>query len=113
MMLISDLSYFEDLPNSGCSSAGGAILAIDAVASASGANSLALTTTDITIKTIANGRGAIAKGKGSALAVGSDPYADASYYAEGFDKVKVKEKSGKGGNFAFDSIKVMAIDLPK
>lgn len=111
-MLISDLSYFESISESGCPIVGGVVLGIAADAIATGSDSLTLTSTNATIKTIANGRGAIAKGTGSALAVGYSPYADTDFYAAGFDKVKVKSRSAKGDDFAFDSIRVIAIDLP-
>ncbi|MGB7087126.1 MAG: hypothetical protein WBD47_16320 [Phormidesmis sp.] len=109
-MLISDLPYLESVPEN-LSVVGGALLSIEAVASAGGSDSLALTSTDTKFKTKANGR-VVARGKGLALAIGDDPYADTFYYAEGFDKVKVKTKHKQRKNFAFDKIKVIAVDFP-
>lgn len=110
-MIISDLPHFENIPKSG-SIAGGAQINIEALAIALGDNAFAEGTTSIQVKTIANGRVAIAKGKGSALAVGDSAFANVSYSAAGFDKIKVKERSIMGKKFAFESIRIVALDLP-
>ena len=113
-MLITNLPHFEKIESSveSDSITGGTQLSIDALAIALGDGTLAEGTTNIQIRTIANGKGTIARGKGSALAIGDTAFADVSYSAAGFDKVKVKGRSATGKNFAFDSIKVIALDLP-
>ena len=110
-MIISDLPHFEDITKTG-SVTGGAQINIDVLAIAIGDNTSAEGITSIQVKTIANGKGAIAKGKGSALAIGDRAFTNVSYSASGFDKVKVKKRSARGGKFAFESVKIFALDLP-
>lgn len=109
-MVINDLYYLEDAPKNelilGASSA-----SIVAVASAGGNNSLALTDTDLLLKTKKNGASKL-QGTGVALAIGEDPIADVDYTLEGFDKVKVRTIEKQGSNFDLDIVKIKAIDKP-
>lgn len=111
-MLISDLSYLESLSKSKSSPShlisGGAVLEIDAGASVNMGTTV--TGVDITLKN--RGNVTIAKGTGIAIAIGTAPDADVEAYSIGFDKVKIKIRSKQGENYAFESIKVLAIDRP-
>lgn len=110
-MIISDLAYLETITAAPPIS-GGASLAVAAVAIAVGDNAYALTDTSTQLRTVGKGKVTLAKGKGTAIAIGSSPYADVSYWADGFDKVIVKSRSKQGENYAYDYIKVKALDLP-
>ena len=105
-MLISDLSYLDNISKTS-SILGGAILTIDAEASSEGST---LTSTSVSLKNA--GKVTIAKGTGTAISSGYNPDADVASYYEGFDKVKVKTRSVDGTNYAFESIRVLAIDRP-
>jgi hypothetical protein len=109
-MLINDLYYLENAPENELI-LGGASASIDAYASAGGDNSLALTDTELLLKTKKNG-GSRLTGTGTALAIGEDPIADVDYTLEGFDKVKVKTIEKQGPNFDLEIVKIKAIDKP-
>ncbi|MEG4197524.1 hypothetical protein [Microcoleus sp. Pol12A5] len=106
-MLISDLSYLDNLAEKDLI-IGGALLALDAFSSVDSGNTL--TTTNIILR---NQRKVTkATGTGTAIAIGTDPLAGVDVYYAGFDKVKVKIKLGTGGNYAFETVTVKAMDLP-
>jgi hypothetical protein len=109
-MHVCDLSYLENASENQFI-LGGASGTITAVASAGGNNPAVVTETDATLKNKKNG-GAVFKGTGLALAVGEDPYANVDYTLEGFDKVKVKTKSGDGQYYAYEYVKIKAVDKP-
>ena len=109
-MIINDLCYLENAPKNELI-LGGASASIDAYASAGGDNSLALTDTDLLLKTKKNG-GSKLKGTGVALAIGEDPTANVDYTLEGFDRVKVKTVEKQGSNFDLEIVKIKAIDKP-
>ncbi len=109
-MLINDLSYLDNAPESEFI-LGGASATIEANASVEGSNSLAVTDTNLALRGLGNG-GSKLKGRGIALAIGDDPIADVDYTLDGFDKVKVKTRSLEGQNFDLDIVKIIAIDLP-
>lgn len=109
-MLISDLPYLEKISEKNWV-LGGALLALEAEASVGIGSSL--TSTDVDIKSNKNGKVTKVRGIGTALAMGTDPQADIYTYYEGFDKVKIKVRSGKGENYAFETIRVIAIDVPR
>ncbi len=106
-MMISDLTYFEKISENELI-LGGALLAVNA--SASIGTGSALTTTDIEVKN--KGKVTKATGTATALALGTNPLADVSAYYEGFDQVKVKVSSGEGEDYAFETLKIKAMDLP-
>lgn len=106
-MLISDLSYLENVSKNDLI-LGGAALALDAFSSVDSGNTL--TTTDIIFKN--KGQVTKATGIGTAMAIGTNPLAGVDVYYAGFDKVKVKIKSGAGANYAFETVTVKAMDLP-
>lgn len=108
-MKIADLSHLENASENDLI-VGGASLAITANAFATGDDTYTDTITNIDFKT--NGKVTKAKGTGTALAIGSDPYADVNADYEGFDKVKIKPKSRKGHNYAYETIKIIAMDRP-
>ncbi|MEA5572988.1 hypothetical protein [Calothrix sp. UHCC 0171] len=110
MMKIADLSYLENAPENKLL-IGGASGTIGAEASAGGANSLALTDTDLTLKTKKNG-GSKLKGTGFALAIGENPETNVYYSLEGFDKVKVKTFDKQGANYDLEIMRIKAIDKP-
>ena len=106
-MLISDLSYLENVSENDLI-LGGAALGLDAFSSVGGGNTL--TTTNI----ISRNKGPVTKatGIGTAMAIGTNPLAGVDVYSAGFDKVKVKSKSGAGAHDAFETVTVKAMDLP-
>ena len=106
-MLISDLSYLENVAENDLI-LGGALLALDAFASVDSGNTL--TATNIILRN--QGQVTKATGIGTAIAIGTDPLAGVDVYYAGFDKVKVKIKSGAGENYAFETVTVKAMDLP-
>lgn len=106
-MLISDLSYLEDISENAVI-LGGAFLALDAFSSVDSGNTL--TATNIILRN--QGPVTKAKGTGTAIAIGTDPLAGVDVYYAGFDKVKIKIKSGGGENYAFETVTVKAMDLP-
>lgn len=110
-MLITDLPYIETTDQEN-ECLGGSTLVVEAKASARGFNTLAGTSTDTKAISIADGQGAIATGKGSALAIGRFTYADTDYYAEGFDIVKVNEINIEGKRVEYEKVRVIAIDFP-
>ena len=110
---IKDLAILEELSIENASGIiAGAQIGIEATASATGDDSSTIINGDTNLRTIANGRGSIGRGKGSALAIGDDPMADTSYTAEGFDKVIAKERNKKGKNSASSNVMVIGIDRP-
>jgi hypothetical protein len=106
-MLISDLSYLENVSENDLI-LGGAALGVDAFSSVDSGNTL--TTTN----TILRSKGPVTKatGIGTAIAIGTNPLAGVDVYYAGFDKVKVKIKSGAGAYYAFETLTVKAMDLP-
>jgi len=106
-MLISDLSYLENVAENDLI-LGGAALALDAFSSVDSGNTL--TATDIILRN--QGQVTKATGTGTAMAIGTDPLAGVDVYYAGFDKVKVKIKSGSGANYAYETVTVKAMDLP-
>ncbi|WP_254173878.1 hypothetical protein [Planktothrix pseudagardhii] len=106
-MMISDLSYFEKISENELI-LGGALLTVNASALVENGSTLAITDVEVTNK----GKVTKATGTGTALAVGTNPLADVDVYYLGFDKVKVKVRSGVGENYAFETLKIKAIDLP-
>ena len=106
-MLISDLSYLENISEKDLI-LGGAALALDAFSSVDSGNTL--TATNIILRN--QGQVTKATGTGTAIAIGTDPLAGVDVYYAGFDKVKVKIKSGTGVNYAFETVTVKAMDLP-
>jgi hypothetical protein len=106
-MLISDLSYLENVSENGLI-LGGAALGLDAFSSVDSGNTL--TTTNI----ISRNKGPVTKatGIGTAMAIGTNPLAGVGVYSAGFDKVKVKSNSGAGAHYAFETVTVKAMDLP-
>jgi hypothetical protein len=111
IMLIFDLPYLENLAEDQ-SVVGGALLEVTAVAFAAGSSTYTQADTGVKLKTVGNGKVTIGKGKGTALAIGNEPYAYTDYYADGFDKVIVKGRSGQGKHYAASHIRVIALDLP-
>jgi hypothetical protein len=111
-MLITDLSYLENVSENESILGGDSLLGITSYASAEGDVTYTLATANTDLKTVGNGKVTIGKGNGTALAIGSDPYAEVSYDAQGFDKVIAKGNSGAGENYAFDSVRVIAISTP-
>lgn len=112
-MLINDLPYLENVSKNEPILGGDSALGITSYALAEGDNTYTLATANTSIKTVGNGLVTIGNGTGTALAIGTDTaVADVSYDAQGFDKVIAKENSGAGQNYAFDSVKVMAINTP-
>ncbi|PZV20508.1 MAG: hypothetical protein DCF21_04735 [Leptolyngbya sp.] len=109
---IRDLAYLENLAEKK-SVMGGALLEVTAVASATGSTTYTLADTSVMLKTVGNGKVTIGKGKGTALAIGDDPYAHTNYYADGFDKVIVNSRSGQGKRYAVSHIRVFALDVPR
>ncbi|MBW4647051.1 MAG: hypothetical protein KME23_29400 [Goleter apudmare HA4340-LM2] len=110
MMLIDDLSYLENVLEDELI-LGAVSATIGAYASAGGSNSLALTDTNLILKTNKRGVSRL-KGTGLALAIGEDATADVYYNLEGFDKVKVKTFSVEGSNYDLEIVKIRAIDRP-
>lgn len=106
-MLICDLSYLETLSEPNLMG-GAALLGIDAGASVD----MGTTVTGVDIDLKNPGKVTIVKGSGIAIAIGTDPEADVEVYYAGFDKVNVKTRSRQGENYAFESIKVIAIVRP-
>ncbi|MFM6413035.1 MAG: hypothetical protein ACKPH7_18700 [Planktothrix sp.] len=106
-MMISDLSYFEKISENELI-LGGALLAVNAYASVETGSTLAIT--DVEVKN--KGKVTKATGTGTALAVGTNPLANVDVYYLGFDKVKVKVSSGQGEDYAFETVKIKAMDLP-
>ncbi|CAD5959899.1 hypothetical protein PCC9214_03117 [Planktothrix tepida] len=106
-MMISDLSYFEKISENELI-LGGALLAVNASVSVENGSTLAITDVEVTNK----GKVTKATGTGTAIAVGTNPLADVDVYYLGFDKVKIKVRSGSGENYAFEALKIKAIDLP-
>ncbi len=106
-MIITDLPYFEKISEDELI-LGGALLALNAYASVDSGSTL--TSTDVAVRN--KGKVTKATGTGTALAVGTNPLADVDLYYLGFDKVKIKVSSGTGDNYAFETVKIKAIDLP-
>jgi hypothetical protein len=109
-MLITDLSYLENVSENESILGSASLLGITSYASAEGDDTYTLALADVDIKN--KKRKTIATGIGIALAIGEDPYANVDVYYEGFDKVKIKTKYREGENYAFEIVKVKAIDLP-
>jgi hypothetical protein len=106
-MIITDLPYFEKISEDELI-LGGVLLAVNAYASVETGSTFAITDVEITTK----GKVTKATGTGTALALGTNPLADVDVYYLGFDKVKVKVSSGAGEDYAFETLKIKAIDLP-
>ncbi|MEG4091602.1 hypothetical protein [Microcoleus sp. Pol12B4] len=106
-MLISDLSYLENVSENDLI-LGGAALGLAAFSSVDSGNTL--TTTDIILRK--QGQVTKARGTGTAIAIGTDPLVGVDVYYAGFDKVKIKSNSGAGANYAFETVTVKAMDLP-
>lgn len=106
-MIISDLSYFEKISENELI-LGGSLLAINASASVENGSTLAITDVEVRNK----GKVTKATGTGTALAIGTNPLADVDVYYLGFDKVKIKVSSGAGEDYAFETLKIKAMDLP-
>ena len=115
-MKIADLSYIENLSENELIVGGDSpnILGLSTYAYAEGPDgTYTLGAVDNSIKTVGNGKVTKARAKGIALAIGSDTaIANVDYYALGFDKVKVKTKSGQGENYAYEIVSVKAMDVP-
>ncbi len=113
MILISDLPYLENVLENESILGSASLLGITSYASAEGDVTYTLATANTDLKTVGNGKVTIEKGTGTALAIGTDTaIADFSYDAQGFDKVIAKRNSGAGENYAFDSVRVIAISTP-
>lgn len=110
-MQIVDLSYLEDVSET-ISVCGGVLVEVDAIASASGDSSFTYTYTVTKAKELKNG-GAIARGRGIAIAQGDDPFAQVFVYGEG-DEVygKVRTRYRKHRNLTISKGKIVAIDHP-
>ncbi|MBF2047343.1 MAG: hypothetical protein IGS54_08265 [Elainella sp. C42_A2020_010] len=110
-MQINDLNYLESIavPNSVC---GGALVAVNAYASASGVLTLTGANTNTRAIQLGNG-GSIGFGRGRAIAVGDDPMAEVTVYGEG-DKVIKRTRTHyiPGRDIAVARGFVLAIDLP-
>ncbi|BAZ15632.1 hypothetical protein NIES4071_75040 [Calothrix sp. NIES-4071] len=109
-MQINDLYYLENTQENELI-LGGVSALIGASASAYGDSTLAMTDTDLELRTKKNGVSRL-KGTGAALAIGEDPTADVYYALEGFDKVKVKTIYREGKNYDLEIVNIKAIDRP-
>ncbi|MBD2353315.1 hypothetical protein H6G41_01545 [Tolypothrix sp. FACHB-123] len=109
MLDIKDLSYLENISATELI-VGGAVLAITPVAFAEGDDTYTSANTNINIKN--KGKVTKAKGTGTALAIGTKSLADVYVSYEGWDKVKVKTRSKTGKNSDYETVKVIALDLP-
>lgn len=107
-MKIADLPYLEYISGNETNETlgGNAVLDITADASATGNNSFAWTDTNVLLKT--NGKKNRAKGKGTALAIGEDPYTNVDVYHAGFDRVRIKTKNKERKNYSLTVVKVKA-----
>lgn len=112
-MLLTDLSYFEDVLDNKFI-VGGSGLGIISSASAEGDNTYASTNANTEVKTIGNGNVTKGTGTGEALAIGDNPEANVDVYSEDFKIVKVIKNphSGTGNNYAYEGVRVIAINPP-
>lgn len=108
-MLISDLSYIESITEHSVVF-GGVTLTI--VADASVSFGTTFTIVDLEMKSNKQGNVTKAMGTGTAIALGTDPSSEVNAYYQGFDKVKIKSRSGKGDNSAVETLTIKAMDLP-
>jgi hypothetical protein len=107
-MKIADLSYLENTSENELILGGdGSVLGITAQA----AGTTTKTDTDVTMRNA--GKVTIAKGTGEALAIDKNPYADVDVYYAGFDIMNIKTKSKKGDEYAYEKVKVIAVDTPR
>ena len=104
-MLITNLSYLEDIAGNNFISGGRAL--IGAFASAAGDNTFTLTDTSLRLKTNRNGKLKL-KGEATALAIGDYHLVDTYYELDGFTKIKVKTFGGAEEHFAYESITIKA-----
>ncbi|NBD15818.1 MAG: hypothetical protein GVY04_06620 [Cyanobacteria bacterium] len=112
-MFITDLSYLETISANESLLGGNSLLQITSYADAEGEDTYTLANANTDLKKVGNGQVTIGKGTGDALAIGADTaIADVSYDAQGFDKVISIKISGAGENYAFENLKVIAIDTP-
>lgn len=109
-MLITDLPYLENVSKNESILGGDSALGITSHAYAEGDYTYTLATANVDIQN--KGQVTKATGTGTALAIGNDPYANVDVYCGGFNKVKIKTKSGQGENYAFESVKVKAMNVP-
>lgn len=112
-MIISDLSYFENVSENELI-VGGSLLGIASSTSAEGDNTYTLAGANTEVKTIGNGNVTKGTGTGEALAIGSNPEANVDVYSKDFKIVNVIENphSGTGDNYAYEGVRVIAIDPP-
>jgi hypothetical protein len=92
-MQITDLGYLESISTSNSIRAG-ALVSVDAYASATGDSAFADVYTNAKVKEFKNG-GSIGFGRGKAIAIGENPVAGVSVYGEGDstnDKIIEKTK---------------------
>ena len=110
-MKIVDLSYLENIQASRLI-VGGASVGVEAYASATGDSTLAVTETEAQAKELPSG-GSIARGTGTATAIGDDTTASVSVYGEGdivIGKTQTKEFENKDMTVAKGF--VIAVDTP-
>jgi hypothetical protein len=110
-MQIVDLSYLEDVSET-TSICGGVLVEVEAIATTTGDSGYTYTSTTTRARELKNG-GAIARGRGIAIAQGDDPYAQVFVYGEG-DEVygKVRTKYRKHRNLTISKGRIVAIDYP-
>ncbi|NJN87757.1 MAG: hypothetical protein HC881_17460 [Leptolyngbyaceae cyanobacterium SL_7_1] len=110
-MQIVDLSYLEDISQT-TAICGGVLVEVDAIASTTGDSGFTYTSTITKARELKSG-GAIAKGRGIAIAQGDNPMALVSVYGEG-DEVfgKTKTKYFKKRDLTVSRGRIIAIDYP-
>jgi hypothetical protein len=111
-MNIDDLSHLEDLSEIDSIAGSGALVAVEANASATGDSSYNFARTTARVRELRNGV-SIGIGRGTAVAVGEDPIASVSVYGIG-DKVigKTKTKYFPNKDTAIARGFILVIDLP-
>lgn len=107
-MLITDLSYLENISDANSISGSGVLVGVSAYAG----GVYTATSTNTVARTLGNG-GSIAKGRGTAIAIDDDPIAGVVTYGEG-DKVieKTKVHYFKNKDLVVARGFVIAIDRP-
>lgn len=105
-MLIADLPYLEHISGDETISGGNAVLEITADAAALGKNSYTWTDTNVWLKN--KGKKNRAKGKGTALAIGDNPFTSVDVYHAGFERVRIKTKNKDKKNYSYTLVKVKA-----